>query len=72
MTNKRVRSCLFHRISLAVLYLLFELIRYATNAQDMVSGYFTTIAAITLFGGVQLISIGILGEPVVLVHFKIP
>ena len=72
--DKPLRVCInlgFISISLAVLYLLFELIRYATNAQDMVSGYFTTIAAITLFGGVQLISIGILGEYIGKIYYEV-
>ena len=35
------------------------------------SGYFTTIAAIILFSGVQLISIGILGEYIGKIYYEV-
>lgn len=36
-----------------------------------VSGYFTTIAAVILFSGVQLISIGILGEYIGKIYYEV-
>ncbi|MGZ7238447.1 glycosyltransferase, partial [Streptococcus pyogenes] len=36
-----------------------------------VSGYFTTIAAIILFSGVQLISIGVLGEYIGKIYYEV-
>ncbi|MBJ8349407.1 glycosyltransferase PgfS [Streptococcus zalophi] len=58
-------------IALAILYLLFELFRYIQHPDTAVSGYFTTIAAIILFSGVQLISIGILGEYIGKIYYEV-
>ena len=38
---------------------------------NYVSGYFTTIAAIILFSGVQLIFIGILGEYIGKIYYEV-
>ena len=63
--DRPLRVCIqfgFICLGLALLYLVFELMKYIFAAGNYVSGYFTTIAAIILFSGVQLIFIGILGE----------
>lgn len=57
--------------SVAILYLLWELVKQLTHPNSSVSGYFTTIAAIILFGGVQLISIGILGEYIGKIYYEV-
>ncbi|MGT2743118.1 glycosyltransferase PgfS [Streptococcus plurextorum] len=56
---------------LALAYLFVELLKYVTSPEASVSGYFTTIAAIILFGGVQLISIGILGEYIGKIYYEV-
>lgn len=58
-------------LALALFYLLIEFIRYTANPSHSVSGYFTTIAAIILFSGVQLISIGILGEYIGKIYYEV-
>ncbi|MGT2896074.1 glycosyltransferase PgfS [Streptococcus entericus] len=55
----------------ALLYLLFELLHYLSSPETAVSGYFTTIAAVILFSGVQLISIGILGEYIGKIYYEV-
>lgn len=58
-------------IGLAVLYLLAMLVLYFVHPGALVSGYFTTIALIILFSGVQLISIGILGEYIGKIYYEV-
>lgn len=58
-------------LGLALLYLLIEFIRHMVDPTHSVSGYFTTIAAIILFSGVQLISIGILGEYIGKIYYEV-
>ncbi|HEM3667855.1 TPA: glycosyltransferase family 2 protein [Streptococcus suis] len=58
-------------IILALIYLATEFLKYFSNVEGYVSGYFTTIAAIILFGGVQLISIGILGEYIGKIYYEV-
>lgn len=58
-------------IGLAVLYLLAMLVLYFVHPEALVSGYFTTIALIILFSGVQLISIGILGEYIGKIYYEV-
>ena len=55
----------------AFVYLVFELMKYILSAGNYVSGYFTTIAAIILFSGVQLIFIGILGEYIGKIYYEV-
>lgn len=57
--------------SLALLYLLAMLISYLIDPDNLVSGYFTTLAAIVLFSGVQLISIGVLGEYIGKIYYEV-
>ncbi len=46
---------------LSIVYLIYLFVRILQNGID-VPGYFTTILIITIFSGVQLISLGIIGE----------
>ncbi|MBF0710505.1 MULTISPECIES: glycosyltransferase family 2 protein [unclassified Gemella] len=58
-------------VFVAVLYLLSMIALYFTKPHLLVSGYFTTIAMITFLGGVQLISIGILGEYIGKIFYEV-
>lgn len=58
-------------IGLAILYLLAMFVLYFVHPEALVSGYFTTIALIILFSGVQLISIGILGEYIGKIYYEV-
>ena len=49
-------------VAVSVLYVLWLFINYFTHPEARVDGYFTTIFTVVLFGGFQLISIGVLGE----------
>lgn len=72
--DKPLRYCLklgLFSTGFALLYLLTELIRYVLSPETVVSGYFTTIAAIILFSGIQLISIGILGEYIGKIFYEV-
>lgn len=72
--DKPLRVCVqFGLISLglAFIYLIFEFIQYFANPGHTVSGYFTTIAAIIFFSGVQLISIGVLGEYIGKIYYEV-
>ena len=48
-------------LALSMLYLLYLFVQIVRNGVD-VPGYFTTIAMIAVLGGVQLISLGVIGE----------
>ncbi len=58
-------------IGLAIMYLLAMFVLHFAKPEALVSGYFTTIAAIILFSGVQLISIGILGEYIGKIYYEV-
>ncbi|MGT2755490.1 glycosyltransferase PgfS [Streptococcus ovis] len=58
-------------IGLAMMYLLAMFVLYFVDPQELVSGYFTTIALIILFSGVQLISIGVLGEYIGKIYYEV-
>ena len=47
------------------------MMKYIFAPGNYVSGYFTTIAAIILFSGVQLIFIGILGEYIGKIYYEV-
>ena len=47
------------------------MMKYMFAQGNYVSGYFTTIAAIILFSGVQLIFIGILGEYIGKIYYEV-
>lgn len=72
--DKPLRICIqfgFACIGFALLYLLVMFIAYFVKPETLVSGYFTTLAAIILFSGVQLISIGILGEYIGKIYYEV-
>lgn len=58
-------------IAIAGLYILWLLISYILNPAQAVSGYFTTILTIVFFGGVQLVSIGVLGEYIGKIFYEV-
>lgn len=72
--DRPLRYCLqlgFISIGLALLYLITELFRYLNSPETVVSGYFTTIAAVIFFAGIQLVSIGILGEYIGKIYYEV-
>lgn len=72
--DKPLRVCIqfgFLCIAIACLYLLSMFVIYFIKPEVLVSGYFTTLAAIILFSGVQLISIGILGEYIGKIYYEV-
>ena len=72
--DRPLRVCIqfgFICLGLAILYLAFEMMKYIFAPGNYVSGYFTTIAAIILFSGVQLIFIGILGEYIGKIYYEV-
>ncbi len=71
--NKPLRFCIFigaFAIVISLLYVIFLLLGIIFKGIDM-PGYFTTIFTICLFGGVQLISIGIVGEYVGRIYYEV-
>lgn len=71
--NKPLRFCIFlgaFAIVLSLLYLIFLFVSIVFKGIDL-PGYFTTIFTICLFGGVQLISIGIIGEYVGRIYYEV-
>ncbi|WP_432355957.1 glycosyltransferase family 2 protein [Sporosarcina sp. A2] len=62
--TKPLRLCFYTGLLsmfLAISYIVITLIDIAKNGVD-VPGYFTTISAVLFLGGVQLLSLGIIGE----------
>jgi Glycosyltransferases involved in cell wall biogenesis len=71
--NKPLRFCIFigaFAILISLLYLIFLLVGIIFKGIDM-PGYFTTIFTICFFGGIQLISIGIIGEYVGRIYYEV-
>ena len=71
--NKPLRFCIFTgaiAIIVSLLYLVFLLIGIIFKGIEL-PGYFTTIFTISLFGGVQLFSIGIIGEYVGRIYYEV-
>ncbi|MBG9980881.1 glycosyltransferase family 2 protein [Facklamia sp. DSM 111018] len=58
-------------IAIALLYVLWLFISYIISPATAVSGYFTTIFTVVLFGGVQLVSIGVLGEYIGKIFYEV-
>ncbi|MBK0348762.1 glycosyltransferase family 2 protein [Aerococcaceae bacterium zg-ZJ1578] len=72
--DKPLRICIktgLFCVTIAVLYLIWMFISWLINPNTLVSGYFTTLFAIVLFGGVQLISIGVLGEYIGKIYYEV-
>ena len=71
--NKPLRICFVmgaFLVAFSFLYILITLIQIIMHGID-VPGYFTTICAILIIGGVQLISVGILGEYIGRIHYEV-
>lgn len=58
-------------VAVSVLYVLWLFINYFTHPEARVDGYFTTIFTVVLFGGFQLISIGVLGEYIGKIFYEV-
>lgn len=58
-------------VAISVLYVLWLFINYFTHPEARVDGYFTTIFTVVLFGGFQLISIGVLGEYIGKIFYEV-
>jgi len=70
--SKPLRFCFFTGVSILVLSMLYILFTLFGIIQDGVEtpGYFTLISAILLLGGIQLVSLGIIGEYVGRIYFE--
>lgn len=71
--NKPLRFCIYLGtvlLGISILYLLYLFVQILLHGID-VPGYFTTILAITLLGGAQLISIGIIGEYIGRIYYEV-
>ena len=56
---------------ISLVYVLWTFIQYLVVPDSLVSGYFTTIFSVVLFGGIQLISIGVLGEYIGKIYYEV-
>ena len=56
---------------ISLVYVLWTFIQYLVEPASLVSGYFTTIFSVVLFGGIQLISIGVLGEYIGKIYYEV-
>ena len=71
--NKPLRFCIFSgafAIIISLLYVIFLFFGIIFKGIDL-PGYFTTIFTICFFGGVQLISLGIVGEYVGRIYYEV-
>ena len=71
--NKPLRICFFMGgllVFVSLIYILVTLIQIMLHGID-VPGYFTTICAVLIIGGVQLISVGVLGEYIGRIYYEV-
>lgn len=71
--NKPLRMMIYlgmFTFSLSVLYLVYLLINIMISGVN-IPGYFTTIVTITLLGGIQLMSIGVIGEYIGRIYYEV-
>lgn len=71
--NKPLRFTLYFgliMVAIGIAYILYSLIRVLAVGID-VPGYFTIITAVLVMGGIQLISIGIIGEYVGRIYYEV-
>ncbi|MCE0454359.1 glycosyltransferase family 2 protein [Staphylococcus haemolyticus] len=71
--NKPLRAMIYLGMtifSLSIAYILYLLIGIMVNGINN-PGYFTTIAAVLLIGGIQLISIGVVGEYIGRIYYEV-
>ncbi|OAH52586.1 MULTISPECIES: glycosyltransferase family 2 protein [Bacillaceae] len=70
--NRPLRAC-FHTgafiLMLSVVYSIITFIKIMENGVD-VPGYFTIITAILLLGGIQLLSLGVIGEYIGRIYYE--
>ena len=57
-------------VFISFIYIFVTLIQILMHGID-VPGYFTTICAILIIGGVQLISVGVLGEYIGRIYYEV-
>lgn len=58
-------------LGISLLYLIWLFVSYLVDPKNLVDGYFTTIFVVVLFGGVQLMSIGVLGEYIGKIFYEV-
>ena len=71
--NKPLRMMIYlgmFTFSISILYIIYLLINILINGIN-IPGYFTTIAAILLLGGIQLMSIGVVGEYIGRIYYEV-
>ena len=71
--NKPLRAMIYLGMtifSLSIVYILYLLIGIMVNGINN-PGYFTTIVAVLLIGGIQLISIGVVGEYIGRIYYEV-
>ncbi|OHO70658.1 glycosyltransferase [Staphylococcus sp. HMSC036D05] len=71
--NKPLRMMIYlgmFTFSISILYIIYLLINIIISGIN-IPGYFTTIAAILLLGGIQLISIGVIGEYIGRIYYEV-
>lgn len=70
--SKPLRFCFYTGVSILMLSMFYILFTLFGIVQDGVEtpGYFTLISAILLLGGIQLVSLGIIGEYVGRIYFE--
>lgn len=71
--NKPLRVCCLlggMLVPISIVYIVVTFIQILCNGID-VPGYFTTICAILIIGGVQLMSIGVLGEYIGRIYYEV-
>ena len=72
--DKPLRMCInfgLFCLLISLVYVLWTFIQYLVVTDSLVSGYFTTIFSVVLFGGIQLISIGVLGEYIGKIYYEV-
>jgi len=71
--NKPLRMMIYlgmFTFSISILYLIYLLINILISGIN-IPGYFTTIAAILLLGGIQLMSMGVVGEYIGRIYYEV-
>lgn len=71
--NQPLRICIYMGgvfIGISLVYLIYLFVQILIHGIDA-PGYFTTILLITLLGGIQLFSIGIIGEYIGRIYFEV-
>ena len=72
--DKPLRMCInfgLFCLLISLAYVLWTFVQYFVAPDSLVRGYFTTIFSVVLFGGIQLISIGVLGEYIGKIYYEV-